>query len=152
MKTKDILIDLLIHEQWGNHLVVQTMHGMEEIPNRAATLIGHMVASQHVWISRIQGVQFTMDVFPALSLDACGVYFDAHHKQLMQWAQNPEMRHSTIAYTTTAGVAHTNTVEELLSHICLHSQYHRGQINQLIRPLVELTHDVDYIQYLRSKI
>jgi uncharacterized damage-inducible protein DinB len=98
------------------------------------------------------GYRVYMDVFPTLSLDACGAYFEAHHKQLMQWAQNPEMRQTTIAYTTTTGTACTNTVEELLSHICLHSQYHRGQINQLIRPLVEHTYDVDYIQYLRSKI
>jgi uncharacterized damage-inducible protein DinB len=152
MSAKDLLIDLLCHEHWGNLFVLQTMRDMPEIPPRATTLIGHMVASQHVWISRIQGVPFTMDVFPTMSLDACGAYFDAHHKQLMQWAQNPEMRHTTIAYTTTAGVAYTNTIEELLSHICLHSQYHRGQINQLIKPLVERTHDVDYIQYLRSKI
>lgn len=150
MSSSQLLTGMLTHELWGNLRVIETMQQSDAIPDRARILLGHMAASQHVWISRIKGEAFTMAVFPDISVEECKNLFHSHHQQLMEWANESDKLQSIIAYTTTTGQSYTNTVEGLLTHICLHSQYHRGQINQLMKPLVDHVHDVDYIQYLRS--
>lgn len=150
MSSPKLLHTMLTHEYWGNLRVIETMQQCAEVPERARILLGHMAASQHVWISRIQGVPFTMEVFPDMQPEACRQLFEQHHHQLMQWANDEQQLQTVVAYTTTTGKSFSNTVEGLLTHICLHSQYHRGQINQLLKPLVDRVLDVDYIQYLRS--
>jgi uncharacterized damage-inducible protein DinB len=151
MSGSKLLEQLLAHELWGNLRVLDAMRSCDTLPDRAMILVAHMAASQHVWISRITNQTHTMAVFPVLSIDDCEALFRKHHTQLMAWAKDTETLQRIVAYRTTTGSSFENTVEELIAHLCLHAQYHRGQINQLIKPIATTTHDVDYIQYLRTK-
>jgi uncharacterized damage-inducible protein DinB len=151
MSSASLLTKLLNHELWGNLKVLEAARSCDTLPDRAMILIAHMTASQHIWISRIAGQPHSMSVFPVLSIDDCEALFRQHHTQLMAWAKDAEALQRIVAYQTTTGSSYENTVEELITHLCLHAQYHRGQINQLIKPIATTTHDVDYIQYLRTK-
>ena len=151
MSSASLLTKLLNHELWGNLKVLEAARSCDTLPDRAMILIAHMTASQHIWISRIAGQPHSMSVFPVLSIDDCEALFRQHHSQLMAYAEDPATLDKMVAYQTTTGAPHENTVEELISHLCLHAQYHRGQINQLIKPIAAIMHDVDFIQYLRKK-
>jgi uncharacterized damage-inducible protein DinB len=73
-------------------------------------------------------------VWPELGIDACREevaalarlwpeFLDAHRNSL----------DDTVSYTNTKGEAWTNTVEEILTHVTIHSAYHRGQIASDVR-------------------
>jgi uncharacterized damage-inducible protein DinB len=49
-----------------------------------------------------------------------------------------------------AGQAFTSTVEDILLHVCLHGQYHRGQVALLLREAGAAPATTDYIAFARG--
>jgi uncharacterized damage-inducible protein DinB len=57
---------------------------------------------------------------------------------------------SPVTYTTSAGKAFTNAVKDVLLHVAMHAQYHRGKINFLLRQAGLQPAPTDYIAFIRG--
>jgi uncharacterized damage-inducible protein DinB len=57
-----------------------------------------------------------------------------------------------VGYTNSKGEPWTNTVEEILTHVVIHSTYHRGQIASDLRNAGLEPAYTDYIHALRQKL
>ena len=55
-----------------------------------------------------------------------------------------------VAYTTSAGKSFANTVKDILLHVAMHAQYHRGKINLLLRQAGLEPAPADYIAFIRG--
>lgn len=55
-----------------------------------------------------------------------------------------------IAYKNQTGAAYSTSVRDILTHVALHGQYHRGQINAMLRAAGAEPINVDYITYVRE--
>jgi uncharacterized damage-inducible protein DinB len=55
-----------------------------------------------------------------------------------------------IHYRNQAGKEFDNSTRDILTHIASHGQYHRGQINALIRAEDHEPIDVDFITFVRN--
>jgi uncharacterized damage-inducible protein DinB len=60
-----------------------------------------------------------------------------------------ELLSRDVAYTNTKGERWANTVVDVLTHVALHSSYHRGQIATLLGRAGELAAYSDYIECVR---
>ncbi len=67
------------------------------------------------------------------------MFLDAHHGSLDQ----------SVSYTNSQGEAWSSTVEEILTHITVHSAYHRGQIASDLRAAGMTPAYTDYIHAVR---
>jgi uncharacterized damage-inducible protein DinB len=54
-----------------------------------------------------------------------------------------------IIYKNSKGTEFCQSFREILTHVALHGQYHRGQINQLLRITGHEPINVDYITFRR---
>lgn len=56
----------------------------------------------------------------------------------------------TVNYVNSKGDAFSNTVSDIVTHVVIHSEHHRGQIASTVRELGGQPAVTDYIQYVRS--
>jgi uncharacterized damage-inducible protein DinB len=62
---------------------------------------------------------------------------------------SPELLGQQIRYTNSKGEDWSNTVSDVLTHVALHSSYHRGQIASLLGRAGEAAAYSDYIECVR---
>src|SRR5690606_41669608 len=55
-----------------------------------------------------------------------------------------------VAYVNSAGRQFTNAAGDILLHVALHGQYHRGKVNLLLREAGSDPVPVDYIAFVRG--
>jgi uncharacterized damage-inducible protein DinB len=62
---------------------------------------------------------------------------------------SPERLTEEVSYTNSKGEAWSSTVDEILTHIAIHSAYHRGQIAADLRSAGQTPAYTDYIHAVR---
>ena len=140
---------LIRHEMWANQRIAQAVLNLEEMPNKVSILMNHVIGAQHVWISRINGVVPTIGVFPQLDQDTWYEQIVQHESALLKIASSDQNLKRSISYQNTSGQSFQNPVSELLLHLAMHSQYHRGQIVAYSRDLLDVVPSTDMIAFLR---
>ncbi|MCE7933111.1 MAG: hypothetical protein DYG96_00815 [Chlorobi bacterium CHB2] len=59
------------YEWWANHATAESLGDGTGIPDRAIALMGHIVAAQRLWLSRIQQEDMPMPVWPSFTPQQC---------------------------------------------------------------------------------
>ena len=113
--------------------------------------MGHIIAAELLWLSRMEGRPSPLPVWPELSVEDCEERQRDLSSQLTRslagWA-NPLSRQ--VRYTNSKGEAWTSTVEDILTHLVIHSAYHRGQIASDVRAAGLEPAYTDYIHAVRQ--
>ncbi|MFN0032345.1 MAG: DinB family protein [Flavobacteriales bacterium] len=141
---------MIQHEYWANQLVIEQLLKLNEIPEKAKRIFDHVIGAQHVWIARIKCESPLLAVWPNIQAEHWDSLAKDNFNSLIELTQTPEQLNTTVSYKNSKGDEYTNPVYELIIHLCLHSQYHRGQVVTLIRDLVEVPIPTDMIAYLRT--
>jgi uncharacterized damage-inducible protein DinB len=91
-------------------------------------------------------------VWPDLDVDGCAALAEANRRRWAAYAEtvSPESLGRELAYVTTAGHAMRSRVDDILAHVLLHGQYHRGQIALLVRAAGGEPPSTDYILFARD--
>ena len=123
------------HDLIANLATLRSLVAVSSPPDRAMELIGHIAGSQSVWLSRLGYEEAPLPVWPSLTLVEC-------ERQLRRlaavWTRlldtlEPDWLDTEISYRNSSGTEWRNTVSDVISHVLLHSAYHRGQIAILLR-------------------
>ena len=126
---------LFRYDDWANREVVARLAESDEPPSRAVRLLAHILAAEHLWLARLEQQTQQLPVWPDFTLSQC----ERHARRLAGlWTnycepQTDESIASKVDYTNTRGEPWSNSVAEILTHVVMHSSYHRGQIATLIR-------------------
>jgi len=149
---RDHFIKLYQHLAWADERVLESLRPGHGIAKKALELYAHILGSEHNWLSRVQGNAATLAIWPNLTLDECervqkenASAFNALVSRL-----TPELLQKPITYRNSAGDQFTSTLEDILTHVCLHGAYHRGQIAALIRNAGDTPSPTDYIAFARG--
>lgn len=141
MPTFDKLFD---HLEWADARIVEALRISPE--PRALEIYSHILGSEHVWISRLRGQPPKLAVWPALTIDACASLAAENAKEIRTFIGQDRIVH----YKNSAGAEFDSRVEDILLHVALHGQYHRGQVNLLLRGSGASPAPVDYIAWARG--
>ena len=149
---RDHFIKLYNHLAWADERVLQSLRAAHSVLKRDLDLYGHILGSEHNWLSRIQGTVPRLAIWPTLTLDECEKTskenvgaFNALISTLI-----PDLLQKPITYRNSAGDQFTSTIEDILTHVCLHGAYHRGQIAASIRAGGDTPNPTDYIAFARG--
>jgi uncharacterized damage-inducible protein DinB len=113
--------------------------------------MGHIIGAEYLWLSRLEGKPAELAVWPDLSVDDCGGRLQELSGRLLKTLGARRQRLSeTVAYTNSKGESWTNTVEDILTHVTIHSAYHRGQIASELRAAGQEPAYTDYIHAVRQ--
>ncbi len=139
---------LAVHDEWANAKCIEALRRMSSPPQRALDIMAHILGTEWTWISRMRRVAPAMKVWPGITLDQC-----VRELLKLREAWESMLREdlaSAYSYTNTKGEHFENTVRDTLTHVFLHSHYHRGQIVQLIRGAGADPPYIDFIEAVRK--
>lgn len=151
MDALDYLKKLLKHCMWADRALFAAMQGAGELAE-AWREYGHVLAAEELWLARLEVRHSSVTVWPVLSAPEAGalrehleIGYAAYLERL-----TPQRLTESLRYTNTAGQTFDTAIGDILHHVMLHGQYHRGKINLLLRQGDRKPAPVDYIGFVRG--
>jgi len=124
---------LLRYDAWAN---AETLASLRRTPVPAGVRwLGHIVASEFLWLGRLLEQPSELPVWPDLAPDEIT---DLLGRLEREWAGylaglTEEDLADGVGYRNSLGEFWTNTVGDILTHVVAHAAYHRGQIAAAVR-------------------
>lgn len=149
---KEHFSKLATHLEWADQRVLESLRSAANAPAQAHEIFAHMLGSEHVWLSRINGRPAQLVVWPNLTLDDCervAAENVAELRKLISTLSGDALARE-ITYRNSAGDQFTSTLEDILTHVTMHGSYHRGQVALLIRAGGDTPSPTDYIFFTRG--
>jgi uncharacterized damage-inducible protein DinB len=143
---------LFAHLGWADQAVIAALRQTPTPDKDWLDLFSHVLGSEHVWISRIEGREPQLAVWPALTLEECADVAQANLAAFLALLarMDPDQLARSIHYRNSAGREFDSTIEDILLHVCMHGSYHRGQIARAMRQGGAVPAPTDYIGYIRG--
>lgn len=121
------------------------------VPEKALRLAAHYFSTYSVWASRLLGTPLQISIWPEpTGFDFAEAMAEGHNRFQSALEAHASDLDASISYKSSQGQPFTNTVADILQHVILHGQYHRGQINQLLREAWLEPVSIDFISFARE--
>ncbi|PFN98562.1 damage-inducible protein DinB [Bacillus sp. AFS076308] len=145
----DTIIRMYQHLDWANLRILETLKTTGDQNSEAKRLFSHILLAEEVWFHRIKGLDSNPQaIWTELSLDECSNLL-AKNKQGFSELLEGLSETDIIVYKNSTGKEFSTSVQDILTHVSLHGQYHRGQINRLLREDGFEPVNLDYITFVR---
>ncbi|HEU5217896.1 MAG TPA: DinB family protein [Gemmatimonadales bacterium] len=140
------------HARWADMLMLSALEQRSDLPDGVLRELSHIFGADEVWLARLTRRPSRSVVWPDLSLaeakalgESVHAGFDAYFETLGESGGS-----ALVPYTNSAGVFFETPIGEILLHVPLHAQYHRGKINQLLRQAGQEPVPADFISFSRG--
>jgi len=152
MTALDQLRRLWDHAVWADEKLSSAIRTISHPVLDAEREFAHVLATEEVWLARMESRTPRVPIWPAL--DRAGLEslradvragFDAFLNTLTD-----EDLGRPVSYVNSAGQHFDTPIGEILLHVALHGQYHRGKVNLLLRQSGEAPAPTDYIAFVRG--
>lgn len=135
------------HLHWANERILEALKSNEN--EESIRLFSHILFAEKVWFTRLQGLDSShLPIWSDIDLDSCAELIKENQKTITKFLQSADLD-SIISYKNSKGTEFKNSVRDVLTHVALHGQYHRGQINTRLRTSGFEPVNVDYITFVR---
>lgn len=139
---------LFNYDAWANRASIAALP--DPPPARAIAVLGHLAGSHRTWLSRITGRPSPLVVWPSLTRDECAAELA---RDAAEWnaylATNPDLA-SRLQYTNQEGERISVSIDEVLTHVLMHSAYHRGQLAMQTRDAGATPAPTDFVFAART--
>jgi len=148
----DYLRRQFAYNAWANGEVLTATRGTGDRSPRLLTLMAHIVSAEGLWLERLRGEVQSLPVWPEFDLNQC----EMRAQQVAGlWVEYLKPMSAAglgekISYKNSMGESWSNTVQDVLTHVVLHSAYHRGQIASLMRANGHTPAYTDFILAVRQ--
>jgi uncharacterized damage-inducible protein DinB len=140
------------HAAWADAAILAAIERPEHSPTDAVREFSHVLGAEETWLARLEGRAATLPIWPEMARtelasvarrirDAYGAYLAA--------LRDEDVARS-VSYTNTKGQPFETPIGDILFHVALHGQYHRGKINLLLRQANAGPSPVDFISFVRG--
>ncbi|MDR7236930.1 DinB family protein [Neobacillus drentensis] len=140
------------HLHWGNQGILKTLQTIEGENKQVYNLFAHTLLAEQVWFTRLKGLDSSkLPIWAEVNLEECEQLVNQNHqnfKELLSGLSTPKVE-QIVSYKNSKGKEFNNSVRDILTHVALHGQYHRGQINLLLRANEFEPVNVDFITFKR---
>jgi uncharacterized damage-inducible protein DinB len=140
------------HLNWSNQRILETLKSIKGENKQVNSLFSHTLLAEQVWFTRLKGLDSSaLPIWAEISLEACVALVNQnnqHFKEFLSSLTNPALD-QIVTYKNSNGIEFKNSVMDILTHVALHGQYHRGQINLLLRANETEPINVDFITFRR---
>lgn len=144
---------LYAHAAWADAGLLAVIAQHHASDARILQLMGHVVAAERIWISRILARDLgAFAPWTALTLTEMQRLDEDNRREYHELVRSlaPERLDDVVAYRTSKGDAMRSRLGDILLHIALHGAYHRGQIAAAIRATGDAPPAADYIMFCRT--
>lgn len=140
------------YDEWANREVLTALKKSGADTSRSRQLLAHILSAERLWLERILSQPQSVAVWPDSSFEQCEMQI-ADLKQ--EWRKFFEQLTSArlaekINYKNSRGESLISGVQDILTHVVMHSAYHRGQIASQMRAGGQTPAYTDFIHAVRT--
>ncbi|MBB3125535.1 putative damage-inducible protein DinB [Paenibacillus rhizosphaerae] len=141
---------------WADKRMLDALEaeGDGESGAEAVRLLSHTLRAEQVWFTRLQGQDSNhLPLWPNDSLDDCKRLAQEMREAFTAYLAEltAERLDDVLTYRNQFGRSYQTSVRDILTHLALHGQYHRGQVNMKLRSAGMEPVNVDYITFVRQQ-
>jgi uncharacterized damage-inducible protein DinB len=138
---------LFAYNHWATAEAISSLRAAVSPPDRALKIAAHVLGAEWLWLARLRNEPPPVPVWPEWALDDMQNAMDGLRGEWNCYfaglAENGLSR--DVAYVNTKGETWSNTVQDILTHVTIHSAYHRGQVATKLR---EAGHEQAYTDFI----
>jgi uncharacterized damage-inducible protein DinB len=138
--------------EWADQRTLESMRSTPSAHADALPLYAHLVAAEHVWLSRLEHRSPRHPVWPTLTIEECGSLaaenYEGYRSFLERIGDND--LNTAIRYVSSQGQEFVSPVVDILTQVIVHGPYHRGQIAKAIGRSGGDAINTDYITFARE--
>lgn len=152
MNVADYLRREFSYNAWANQETLQAIEAAGAGDSRSLQLMSHIFAAERLWLERLKQQPQSVPVWPQLDLRQCreqAVALERLWHEYLELATAGDISQS-VAYKNSKGEAYNSAIIDILTHVVLHSAYHRGQIASHMRESGHTPAYTDYIHAIRQ--
>jgi uncharacterized damage-inducible protein DinB len=148
---REHFLRMVVYDHWANReclAAIGKANGSSETLRR----IAHILSAEKLWLERLRGEPQSMPVWPTASLQQSLTLADEMRTQWETYLRTLSARafEENIEYCNTRGEKWSSRVEDILTHVLMHSAYHRGQIALEMRAAGAEPAYTDFIHAVRQ--
>jgi uncharacterized damage-inducible protein DinB len=142
------------YDAWANQEVLAAVRVSTTGESRSLELLAHILSAERLLLERIRQQPQSLPVWPEWNLEQC----ETHCQEMSQlWHEfldglSAAELAQPVSYKNSKGEAYTSTVEDILTHVLLHSAYHRGQVASHMRANGQVPPYTDFIHAARHGV
>jgi uncharacterized damage-inducible protein DinB len=143
---------MLRYMEWADRRTLEALRAAPAAHAEALPLLAHLLAAEHVWLSRLEQRPPRHPVWPTLSLDECdslAVENAAGYRAILERVDDNQLT-EPVRYRTSRGDEFTTPVVDILTQVITHGPYHRGQIAKAIGRSGGTAINTDFIIFVRE--
>lgn len=149
MNLADYLRREFSYNAWANGASLAAIEAAGGQDARSVNLMAHIFGAERVWLERLTQQTQNVPVWPNFDLNRCK---EEAADLATRWHEYLDLATAgdvslAITYKNTKGESWTSTIVDVLTHVVVHSAYHRGQIASHMR---ETGHTPAYTDFIHS--
>ncbi len=140
------------HAVWADAALLAALESHATVPPLALREYAHVLGAEAVWLARLEGRLAEAAVWPELAIAELGEMarsVSEGYRRYLGALRDGDVARG-VSYTNSAGRSFVTPVGDILLHVALHSQYHRGKVNLLLREAGLVPAPVDFIGFVRG--
>ena len=140
------------HLAWADDALLDAIADAVEYPPAAARELAHIFGADETWLARLEGRKPTALIWPPSdlnSLRALALQVQVGYARHLDTMIETDLLR-LVFYQNSAGISFETPVRDILYHVFLHAQYHRGKVNLLLRQAGLTPAPVDFIGFMRG--
>jgi len=145
---------MLEHQIWANSRLLAAVRQSGGGSQELLRLFRHLAIAEQVWITRLNGGTTAHLKLWAedMNLDEIEALLASNGQQYMEYLAGltEEQLDGDSTYANQSGVEFRTPIRDILAHVALHGQYHRGQINRMLREAGGEPQPLDFILFARN--
>lgn len=151
-------MDLIAHfrrqfayNEWANRETLASMR-KQNADERTLALMAHIASAERLWMERMKQESQSLPVWPKADFDLCQRHVSETGQLWRQYldGMGAQDLDKAAAYKNSKGEPWTSSVGDILTHVLLHSAYHRGQIASHMRESGLAPAYTDFIHGIRQ--
>ena len=151
---KALLDRLVRHMRWADARVLAALRALNTPPEEAVRQFAHIAAAEQIYLARLQGQDpFPQDFWPAHALEIAASIAGAAVDGLASFVteRDEAALRQPVRYRNSSGTYFETPLEQMLTHLALHGEHHRGQVARLVREAGGTPAATDFITFVREE-
>jgi uncharacterized damage-inducible protein DinB len=129
METREYFLKMFSYDHWANREFLTVLSPPAPPQPKVLRLIAHIFSAQKLWLERMQAVPQSVAVWPASTVADCTALADEMRASWEKYlcSLSPAGLEAKVDYRNSKGEPWSSRVEDIITHVLMHSVYHRGQ-------------------------
>jgi uncharacterized damage-inducible protein DinB len=126
----DDFFRMFAYDHWANRECLKAMRNGRSVSEATVRRLAHILSAEKLWLDRIRNVPQSMAVWPGSTIEECEALADELAAAWRDYIENltADGLNQMVEYKNSKGEPWSSRVEDVLTHVVMHSAYHRGQI------------------------